>query len=335
MKSLQIGICHRDQSYAEALAEALSSRWKNVRIHITDPENQDPLAEMDYILCGSSADALRYGDRVIHLYDDPEDVDHDRLSIHRYQPIGRITAQLRNLCDPPSGALRVPGDAAKTIFWGFTSGVGGSGTSSLAQAAGRILSRLHGMEVLLVRFGRFVRNEGACRFDTNDPSLGQCLYRIVSGDIMRVKLSSEYCKRDPFELNLLGGPDRENPLCFAEEEDLYQLLHHIARHGDFQHVLLDVPAEIFCWKNLMRLCERQIVNFGCLPHRFAPSEVQEEVLRECCQADGSDPVFRIFPFRPMEDPDSFPPALQEDGADIHGQFGAEVRDLVDRMENQQ
>ncbi|HCU08171.1 MAG TPA: hypothetical protein DF480_04280 [Clostridiales bacterium] len=334
MKPIRIAVCHKDQVYAKALTEALSARWHRASICMTEPDSDDPLSGMDRILCGSAAHVMRYGSRGIHLYDDPEDMESDQLSIHRFQPIERITAQLRNLCDHASGVLPVAEDVSETIFWGFTSGVGGSGTSSLAISTGRILSRLHGMEVLLIGFGRFICNGGDFHSRSDGRSMGQYLYRISGGEGLSASLLQACCRKDAFDLTLLGGPDRENPLCFAEEEDVYQLMRHIARYGGFQRVLLDVPAEISCWKNVMRLCERQIVNFGCQKHRFGPSEIQAEILRERCLDDGADPDVRIYTFHPLEDQDSFLPDQQGSDVDIHGQFGAEVRALVDRMENQ-
>lgn len=334
MKPIQIAVCHKDQVYAKALAEALSARWRRAGICVREPDSEVPLSGMDHILCGSSADALRYGDKGIHLYDDSEDVDPDRLAIHRFQPIERITAQLRSLCDPVSGALPIAEEVSETIFWGLTSGVGGSGTSSLAIATGRILSRLHGMKVLLIGFGRFICNGSDFHTQPDSRSVGQFLYRVSAGECLSVDLLQACCRKDAFDLTLLCGPDKENPLCFADEEDLYQLMRHIARYGGFQRVLLDVPAEISCWKNLMRLCERQIVNFGCQMHRFGPSEIQADILRDRCLADGADPDARIYTFHPLEDQDSFLPDQQGSDVNIHGQFGAEVRELVDRMENQ-
>jgi hypothetical protein len=236
------------------------------------------------------------------------------------------------LTERTEGPIPASGDPADAVFWGFTSGVGGSGTTSLAVAAGRILSRLLETQVLLASFDRFA-SESDFRFEPGSLSVGQCLYRITGEDPIPGNMFPGCLQKDAYDLRRLGGAGEENPLCFAGEEDLYRLFRHIASCGSFRHVLLDIPSGISSWKSLMRMCERQIVNFGWRACRHGPSAALEDALRELSEGDGIDPERRIFPFRPLEDPDSF---LRDPGGidvDIHGQFGSEVRSLVDRMEN--
>lgn len=332
MKSIQIAICHRDSVYAKALAEGLAARWRKAEVQAVDPDCPDLLAGADLILCSDRDSAMGYGPRGVHLYDDPEDAAEGCPAIHRFQPLRKIVGQMKSLAGGTEEWGKALADPSDTIFWGFTSGAGGSGTTSLAVAAGRVLCRLQGSKALLLSFSRFSGGDRDYGFEPGGLSAAQYLYRVATEGTLPDGLLQNCVQKDAYDLCRLGVSGTENPLCFAAEEDLYRLLRHAASCGGFAHILLDIPSGIPCWKSLMRLCERQIVNFGCRPHRFPSSEALEDTLKGLCESDGIDPRHRIFSFRPMEDPDSFPQYAWGGDVDIHGQFGAEVRALVDRTE---
>jgi len=331
MEPIHIAISHRDPVYAKAFAEELADRWRRAAVRVANSEGADSPADTEYVIFDSGQLADRYGKRGIHLYDDPEDAKAGYPAISRFQPMRTIVAEIREYC---IGTGREPyrcGAFSDTLFWGFTSGIGGSGTSSLAVATARVLGRLFGEKVLLIGFDRFAGSE--YHFLPGSASVNRMLYRAACGEVLSPDVLENCLEKDAYDVRRVGIPDRENALCFAAEQELYKLFSHIASDGGFDHVLLDIPSGISCWKNLMRLCERQIVNFGFRPNRFRPSERLREVLRECCEADGADPDVRIASFYPMEDQDSFRSDPRGNDVDIHGQFGAEVRGLVERMEN--
>lgn len=332
MKPIHITICHSDPVYARALAQGLASRWRQATFLVATPGAGDLPSTVDWILSDDPEDVPCPGAKIIQLYDDPEDLKDEQQGIHRYQPLCLIAAHLRDLCMEKNAGKAPASSAGNTIFWGFTSGVGGSGTSSLAQAAGRILARLYRANVLLISFDGFTVCDSTPGTDERT-SLRELLYRIACGESVTTDLLQIHCRRDPYGLYRLSGTDRINPLCRTDPEELYRLMRQIAQSGAYQRVLLDVPPAIFFWKELMRMCEKKIVNFGFHDHRSAPSCLQQEVLRECCLEDGTEPDTGIYVFCSMEDPATFLPEHWSDGVDIHGQFGSEVRALVDRMEH--
>ncbi len=331
MKPIHITICHSDPVYASALAQGLASRWRQSVFRVAVPGADAIPAGTDWILCDNAAGVAWHGSKRIHLYDDPDDLKGDQQGIHRFQPLSSIAAHLRSLCVEKSVEETLTGDAGNTAFWGFTSGVGGSGTSSLALAAGRILARLYRSDVLLISFDGFAVRDNRSEGESST-SLRELLYRIACGEGLTTELLQTHCRKDAYDLYQLGGADRMNPLCRADAEELYRLLRQIALSRAYQKVLLDIPPAFSCWKELMRMCEKKVVNFGFLGHRSGPSGCQTEVLRECCLDDGAEPDGSVYVFRPMEDPVTFLPERCPEGVDIHGQFGSEVRALVDRME---
>lgn len=326
-------ILHRDGIYAKAFSEALTAYWKFASVIIAlSPEGVE-LDGADYVLTDNRVLAMKLKERGIYLYDDESDVQDDVFSIARFQSMRSIVCQLIEHCAGGKhlnhASLKEVGD---TSFIGITSGAGGSGTSSLAICMGRVLSRLYGKAVLYISFEAYKPLSYAFDFRPTGHSADILLYHLLSKSEDSALSLDDYFSEDSYSLKCISGMSKSNPFVHIEEDGVYQLLHCIACCGQFEIVILDVPCSFPHYKFLMRMCENQIVNFGFKKHCHIPSELSKEELGTICEYDIRAVKKRLFEFKPLEDRDSFILKGGRFDIDIHGQFGAEVRALVDSME---
>lgn len=342
MKSISIAICHMDEVYAQALARGISSRWKQAAISVVRPENRIEWERSDIVLFDETCDCklIEGGGLVCGPFDrqaddapapicisisrQPVPNDAEIASVYRFAPLPELIAKLKAFAGRGDGLLPAEVDLSGVTFWGVTSGAGGSGTSSLAIVLGRSLARIRQQNVMLIEFGRFASDGGV----SDIGEAARFFYRVMAGEPAVSGLLDACTYTDSYGLKRFHRAGCENPLWTAGEDESFRLLKFIAKYAGCSHIVLDIPPSTRQSRTLMRVCEYQIVNYGWQHHRFEASTELEGVLRQVCERDGLDPERIVASFQPMEDPYSF----QGSEVDIHGQFGAEVRALVDRME---
>lgn len=333
MENIKLTILHRDVIFAKEFCAALLRYWKFVSIFVVSSVEEKKRINTDYILTDNGVLAAEFQEKGIHLYDDVIDVQETVFSIDRFQPIRSIASQLIAYCasDTQSKHLSLK-DASDTTFIGITSGVGGSGTSSLAVCMGRILCRLYQRTALYISFEMYKPLSSIFCFNNVPRSFDRLLYHLTSKDKDCTLNIEDYLSEDTYSLKYISFESKFNSFAQIEEDDMYRLLNCIACCGKFDVVILDVPSSFSQHKSVMRMCEKQVVNFGFKKHCQISSELMQEDLEELCAFDMQGVADRLFAFHPLEDSESF--ILTETGfdIDIHGQFGAEVRAFVDSLE---
>lgn len=326
-------ILHRDDVYAKDFSAALAMYLNFGCVFIATSLEAAVQIDPDYIVTDNRLLALKFKEKGIHLYDDESDVQDEIFSIPRFQPIRSIASELIEHC---AGDMHVKHlslqEVGDTNFIGVTSGAGGTGTSALAICMGRVLSRLYGKRVLYVSFEPYKARFYAFSFRCAAHCADKLLYHLASkGEHCTLPLN-DYLSEDAYGLKCIESGLKSSSFLNVDEEEVYQFLHYIARSGEFEFVILDVPCSFLHYKAIMQMCEKQIMNFGWKKHCYIPSALAKDELCALCDYSTNAVGKRLFEFKPFDDPDSF--ILTDDGfdIDIHGQFGAEVRALVDRME---
>jgi len=207
-------------------------------------------------------------------------------------------------------------------FIGITSGCGGCGTSSLAIALGRILSRLKGMNVLYVTFD-FMSSKcehpgGMTRRDYYDFYLG----KTINSEVESLDYKSDVLfktVKDSYGLNYLKSDDYINPMlsCYEEIETFL-----VDFNIQYDLVILDIPCNSMVGLKITRLCEDIIINEGiCKPFQKIYCEQHLKFLKNIAV----DSKFTIF--TAGFDENSF----NNGDVDIHGEFGSEVRALAENL----
>lgn len=328
-------LLHSDIQYAQDFAQALTQRWRNISVKILSCSKEQEACEADFIITDNVAFIESLKEKGIYLYDDLGEAQNYPAAIFRFQPIKMIVSQLMRFCavDLESNAKYLSfREASNVLFIGVTSGAGGTGTSSLAVCIGRILARLYTKSVLYVSFEACKPLSYAFSFRESAYCINELLYQLSSGQSNKFSVLDKYLSEDSFSLKCIGNTSNMNPLLKTEEDDIYHFLHFLACCGMFDTVVLDVPCSFSHYTDIMKMCEKQIVNFGCKQHCHFPSSMLLSDLEEGCSLDCMEAKDRVFQFVPLLDEASF--ILTEKGfdVDIHGQFGAEVRTLVNSME---
>ena len=329
------GILHSDNQYAQDFAKALTRQWTNIAVTVLSSQKETERCDADYIITDDFILAEALKEKGIYLYDDPGEVQNHPAAIFRFQPIKLIVSQLMRCCaaDLKNNlkylSLREESDVK---FIGVTSGSGGAGTSSLAVCIGRILSRLHNKSVLYVSFEACKPLSHVFSFNGNGHCVDKLLYKFASEQNVTFTDLESYLSEDSFALKCIGNMGNMNPLLITEEDDIYHFLYFLARCGMFDSIVLDVPCSFLHYTEIMKMCERQIVNFGYKKHCHYPSTILTKDLETCCSIGFGKTTDRIFQFAPLPDDASFISTEKGFDIDIHGQFGAEVRALVDSME---
>ena len=328
-------ISHSDSQYAQQLAQVLPQHWLGASVIVADSLSESELSSIDCVITDDVRLAEELKEKGMYLCDDCAEVQNGSSVIFRFQPINLIVSQLMRFC---SAALENNAkylsfrEAGDTNFIGITSGAGGTGVSSLAVCMGRILARLYEKSVLYVSFEAYKPLQYAFSFPEAAYSLDELLYRIVAHENSGRSILKNCLSKDSFDLQTIGHRGNISPLVNAEEEDVYQFLYFLASCGMFDVIVLDVPSSFAHYTSVMRMCERQVINFGCNVHRYIPSLLLKGELEDLCSYELKAVQEHIFEFKPLWDDVSF--ILAESGfdVDIHGQFGAEVRELVNSME---
>ena len=203
-------------------------------------------------------------------------------------------------------------------------GCGGSGLTASAVALGRVCSRLYGHRTLYLSLCRFNRDpfatrpgsgqEGTAGHASDTPDAQKLVLRLLSGEACLAEAET-YIQSDEYGLCYFSSPALINPFCPDDARGLFELLAELSSLGRFDRCVLDIPADHPALFELMAACEERVVVFGPDETRRAGSEA---LLARIPGAAG---------LRHEWDPGSFTEGLP----DIHGQFGAEVRELAQRL----
>ena len=191
-------------------------------------------------------------------------------------------------------------------FTAFTSGGGGRGVSTCAAlyaselAAGK-------RKVLLLSLDPYR--------EPTDPQAGMALLKAVLGGA-RIPLrpacvTSEYGYYQPAQS---GFSNLLHQLDYADAEVFF---HSIEDSGEWDDVILDVPRAYSGWKEVLSMCETQVVVFS--EDRFL---VRQDDAAFAELQESADPVR----FSPARDD-----ALQNGQADRYGQLGCEVKELAQQL----
>ncbi len=208
-----------------------------------------------------------------------------------------------------------------TIFIGFTSTVGGAGTSSTAVVFSRITAKLWGKKLLLISFDGISSKMspvcGAGGF------VKEIFVSLRSGGDAGKLL--ETAARDEFNVSYLTDAGYFNPLPELSADDLNYCMDKISSCGIFDIVVLDFPFRGIRAVEWSSLCEKVVF---CTGRSVSGKADKDGFCRsmELFTAEMPEKPSFLF-FTPGEDPESFSEGI----VDIHGQFGAEVRELASEL----
>ena len=200
-------------------------------------------------------------------------------------------------------------------FIAVTSGCGGVGTTSLAVALGRVLSRLNEKNVLYVSL-ELLSSKSNMPGGMSERDFLECYENImVNAEKKEFDISSDVMT-DPYGLKYLKCDDVFNPLHSAISSiDTFLIQMNL----DYDAVILDVPVNSALGFTLFPLCENVVMNYGIAqPHRKKYCDEFLKLIMNFCQES------RFHNFSCGFDDFSF----KDGDVDIHGEFGAEVRRLA-------
>lgn len=200
-------------------------------------------------------------------------------------------------------------------FTAFTAGGGGRGVSSCAALYAHALADQGRKNVLLLSFDPYLT--------PNDPQAGMALLQKIVGG-MRSPLKAA-CVAAEDGVCVPAQCTEHNLLHQLNTEDAARFLQAVEDSGEWDAVVLDVPRAYSSWKDVMNMCETQVV----LVSGFADDAVKDEAARRELQetADGAasrPPAVRAF--SPGMDA-----SFRFGQTDLYGQLGCEVRTLAQQL----
>ncbi len=206
-------------------------------------------------------------------------------------------------------------------FIGITSGCGGIGTSSLALALGRSLSRFFNKKVLLLSFDLLASKSpsAGCASGASRKDFFNYYQKMISGAEETENSLSDFIVSDEYGLDHLKSDSGINVLHTGFEH-----LEDVLKNFDpvYAVVLLDVPCSQLKGLTMLPVCENIIMNYGIAKaYQYRYCDEYTEFLKLLC------PDAIINKFISHEDPESF----AEGELDIHGEFGSEVRALAEKL----
>ncbi len=202
----------------------------------------------------------------------------------------------------------------------FISPCGGSGCSSAAFSLARIARKIFRRRVLVLSLDTLAEKmlppSAAGRKSESLPAhIVQSLGRGVRADLVS----------DDYSVSYITGKGYLNPLRSLTAEELNVFLEELSGSELFDLVVLDVPYQSGISETVAMCCEKIVAVYGYLPSQISLGAA----FRRRLETVSKDLVHKpkIYSFSPMEDSDSF----SGGEADIHDQYGAEVRELADQL----
>ena len=191
---------------------------------------------------------------------------------------------------PAAAAAEKDGRTADVI--GFTSGTGGSGTSSTALMLARNYAELCGMDVAYLSLDLL--------------SSRRLFELLLSGDAPD---TAHLFVRDASGVSRLPADGPRNPLTLADGKEIVRILESLL--PCFDKIIVDVPASCSQAPGVLDVCDSIVVCYGWQDKLYGPSE---ELYLMLSEIHGN--VQRFFSFH------------DEDEPDLYGQLGSEVRRLA-------
>lgn len=203
-------------------------------------------------------------------------------------------------------------------FIAVTSGCGGVGTSSLAVALGRVLARINEKSVLYITFD-FLASKCEIPGGSSRRDFLEYYQKVILQEGQGKIDISEDVITDAYGLNYLKCDAGINPLHLGIDNISDFLL---KLNLDFDAVILDVPCNNMTGITVFPLCEDIVLNYGISkPHQVKYCDDFFDLLNLICH----DSNLHRF----VCGIDSF--SFENGDADIHGEFGSEVRRLAEEL----
>ena len=190
---------------------------------------------------------------------------------------------------------------------GMCSASGGSGLTSAALSLGHIYSQLYGSRTLYLSFDALSEKCGR-----QIPGALRGIYSLAFGE----EEAQESCiYKDPMGLFRLASEGEINPCSFLDGRSAVAMLTRLSKR--FERIVADVPLSSACAFDVLDVCDSITVCFGWQEERHKLGEILMGHLK-----------------RMRSGVLSFVPHYDECGTeDIYGQFGSEVRELAQRLED--
>lgn len=202
---------------------------------------------------------------------------------------------------------------------GITSGCGGVGTSSLALVLGRSLSRLFEKRVLLLSFDLLSVKNFASGGKDRLEFYGLYQSLVNNSDNQDEIAIEDYIVSDEYGLNYIKSESGIN-VFFTGFNDIELLLEKFSSVYDV--IILDIPSCQLKGLTLLPNCDAVIMNYGIAKqHQYIYCDEYLSFIRTFC------PDSSIEKFTSSEDHVGF----MDGEADIHGEFGSEVRRLAQKL----
>ena len=196
-------------------------------------------------------------------------------------------------------------ESAKSSLIGFTSGTGGSGTTSTALMLAQNYSELCGHSTVFLSLD--LLSSKACYL--SGPSRRMLYEAFFSGEDKDPKT---VFSRDACGVYHIAADGPRNPLTLADADDLIMILKKLS--GCFEKIVIDVPASCGQAPELLDVCDIVVVCYGWNDKLFGASDELAEMLES-----GGCKVFRFCSLHDEAEPD------------LYGQLGSEVRRLAQQF----
>ena len=185
---------------------------------------------------------------------------------------------------------------------GFTSGTGGSGTTSTALMLARNYAELCGMEVAFLSLD-LLSSKACWQKGPSGRKLFEMLLPGLEPDPLKLFV------KDGSGVARLPADGPRNPLTLADSGELLRIMEKL--ETCFDKIIIDVPASCVQSPGILDACDSVVVCFGWQDKLYGPSE---ELYLMLSEVHGS--VHRFFSFHDDEEPN------------LYGQLGSEVRRLA-------
>ena len=210
----------------------------------------------------------------------------------------------------PRAEDRVPesvpsGDGRMAEVTGFTSGAGGTGTTSTALMLARNYAELCELETAYLSLD--LLSSKACR--QSGPAGRKIFDVLLSGSVPD---AFRLFAKDGSGVYRLPADGPRNPLTLADSPQLISLLEILL--PCFDRIIVDVPASCPQAPGVLDVCDSIVVCYGWQDKLYGPSE---ELYLMLSETHGN--VHRFFSFH------------DEDEPDLYGQLGSEVRRLAKEL----
>ena len=205
----------------------------------------------------------------------------------------------------------------------FTSPCGGSGCTSASMSLARIASAHYEKRVLFLSFD--VISEKMAPVFGSEIEHGRVSIGISLGRGNLAQMLTVPVKKDEFGVSYISYPGYFNPFHNISEKDIKRVIEHICSSELFDLLILDIPFGNSISERICLCCEDVILVSGYLEDQKTYLKGFKDMFQR--EIDSMSKRASLHIFEPSEDKDSF----ADRDVDLHGQFGAEVRQLAEKL----